>query len=234
MTPLRVFIGFDGREMAAYQVAEASLRRHASRPVVVEPLVLEQLRWKGLYTRAHSVREGRLWDDLSGAPMATEFALTRFLVPVLAGFEGWALFVDCDFLFRADVAELFALADQSKAVMVVKHDHRPPEAIKMDGQAQLLYPRKNWSSLMLFNCAHYAHAGQAERVNRWTGLQLHGFEWLKDDQIGSLPGAWNWLEMEPKAVHFTRGCPDMPGYERVAFADEWRGELARATGKEAA
>lgn len=234
MQPLRIFIGFDGRELDAYQVAEASLRKHASAALEIQPLVLEQLRWKGVYTRPHSMRDDRIFDEISGAPMATEFALTRFLVPVLAGFKGWALFCDCDFLFRSDVAELFALADESKAVMVVKHDYRPQEAVKMDGQVQTTYPRKNWSSLVLWNCAHYAHAGQQDRVNRWKGLQLHGFDWLKDVDIGSLPGAWNWLEMEPKAVHFTRGTPDMLGYGKVAFADEWREELHRACGKAAA
>ena len=98
----------------------------------------------------------------------------------------------------------------------------------MDGQLQLQYPRKNWSSLMLWNCRHRAHAPVADIVNTWTGRRLHGFEWLDDTLIGALPAAWNWLEghsapqVDPKAVHFTRGTPDLPGYENVPHADEWR------------
>jgi hypothetical protein len=241
MSALKIFIGFEPRERDAYLVAAHTLRRHASQPLEIEPLVLEHLRWKRLYNRAHSFdAAGRLWDEISHAPMATEFAITRFLVPHLAGYRGPALFIDCDFLFRADVAELFALFDERLAVQVVQHAHTPTEEKKMDGQIQTAYPRKNWSSCVLWNCAHLKHAGQLERVNRWPGLWLHRFLWLEETEIGALPKVWNWLEgtsqlelfgqeISPKAVHFTRGIPSMPGYERVAFADEWRAALAEAT-----
>jgi hypothetical protein len=115
---------------------------------------------------------------------------------------------------------------------------KPAEAgTKMDGQAQTAYPRKNWSSLMLFNCGHLLHAGQLERVNRWPGLWLHQFRWCHDyPDLGFLPKPWNWLEgiddpaIVPAAVHFTRGIPSMPGYENSAYADEWREELSYAGG----
>jgi len=226
---LKVFVGFDGRELAAYQVCVESLRRHASVPLEIRPLILEHLRWQGLYQRAHEVRDGVLWDVISDAPMSTEFALTRFLVPALADWKGWALFCDCDFLFRGDVAQLFALADPAYAVQVVQHNHRPAEGVKMDGKPQLAYERKNWSSLMLWNCAHPHHAGQQDRVNRWRGLMLHQFQWLRDEQIGALPEEWNWLERRIHAVHFTRGTPDMPGYEAAEFSQEWRDTLVTAT-----
>lgn len=240
MSPLRVFIGFDPRERDAYLVAEHSLRKHASIPVDVQPLVLEQLRWKRLYRRPTEIREGRLWDQISGAPMATEFALSRFLVPHLALYDGWALFCDCDFLFRADVAELLGLADQRMAVHVVKHPFLDLSSdSKMDGQIQMAYPRKNWSSFMLWNCGHEAHAGALPRFNRWRGLRLHQLRWIPDDEIGELPIQWNYLEgisprltgcaRRPAAVHFTRGIPSMPGYEDSEYADEWRAELAEAT-----
>jgi hypothetical protein len=158
--------------------------------------------------------------------MSTEFALTRFLVPALCRAE-WAVFCDCDFLWRTDIDELLALADPRYAVMVVQHDYTPVEQFKMDGQIQLTYPRKNWSSLVLWNCLHPAHSVLPELVNTWTGRRLHGFEWLDDKLIGALPEAWNWLEghsspaLDPKAVHFTRGTPDLPGYEQVPYAGEW-------------
>lgn len=241
---MRVYVGFDPRELAAYQVAAWTIRRHASIPVEVEPLVLEHLRWKRLYERTHEKRGRILWDVISGAPMATEFALTRFLVPHLMRYRGVALFVDCDFLFRGDVAELFALADPSYAVQVVKHPEIPVGRYggelgeKMDGQKQTFYRRKNWSSCMLFNCAHDMHAGTLERVAKWRGLWLHQFRFLQDADIGELPLAWNWLEgisrpmpTPPLAVHFTRGTPDMPGYENAAYADEWRAALEACGGR---
>ena len=225
MEPLRIFIGWDPRETQAYAVCYNSILEHASQPVKIEPLVLADLEQAGLYRRPKIVKEGgQLWDVISDAPMSTEVSLTRFLVPHLAGHKGWALFVDCDFLFRRDVAELFQWATDDHAVMVVKHCHVPAEAIKMDGRQQTSYWRKNWSSLMLWNCGHQAVKElTVDRVNLWTGKALHGFAWLQDHQIGELPGEWNWLSLKnPAAVHFTEGVPDMPGYENVAFADEYR------------
>jgi hypothetical protein len=235
MRPLRVFIGYDPREAEAYRVAEHSIRRHASIRVDVQPLILDQLQQAGLYKRPTERREGRLWDGISAAPMATEFALTRFLVPHLAGYRGWALYFDCDFLWRDDVAELLAFADERYALMCVPHAHRSNSTAKMDGQVQTDYYRKNWSSLMLVNCAHLAHAGQLDRVNRWPGLWLHQFRWTQAEDVGWLPEAWNWLEGISKplaatcAVHYTRGLPSMPGYENSAFAAEWREELDHAS-----
>jgi hypothetical protein len=226
----KVFIGFDPREQDAYLVCEATVRR-SRQAVDVMPIVLEQMRWAGKYKRVTSMVEGRLWDEISKAPMSTEFAISRFLVPILAGWQGWALFCDCDFMFRGDVADLFDMADERYALMCVKHDHKPEESEKMDGQIQTSYPRKNWSSLMLWNCGHPMHAGQQDRVDRWPGLWLHGLRWLPDELIGALPPEWNWLEQSPKAVHYTRGTPDMPGYEQSAFAEQWRQELVLASGK---
>jgi hypothetical protein len=224
LEPFRVFIGFDPREADAYRAAEVSLRKHSSIPLEVQPLILKQLVDQGVYDRPTERRDGKLWDVISGAPMSTEFALTRFLVPELADYKGWALFLDCDFLFREDVAELLSWADDDFALMCVHHVHRPKEKIKMDGQKQTSYQKKNWSSLMLWNCGHLLHAGQVERVKRWPGLWLHQFRWLPSESIGALPERWNWLEgsSEPAAVHYTRGVPSMSGYESSAYADEWR------------
>ena len=234
---LKVFVGYDRREVAAYQVCVASLIGRASIRLDIAPLLEPDLRARGLYRRPQEERGGQLWDAISDAPMSTEFALTRFLVPHLAGYGGWALFCDCDFLWRADVAELLALADPRYAVMCVKHDHRPAEREKMDGRRQLPYRRKNWSSLVLWNCCHKANRALTPAlVGAWPGRNLHGFAWLDDHLIGGLPEAWNWLEgwsdpaLEPKAVHFTRGTPDMAGYEAVPFADDWRAVLAEVVG----
>lgn len=227
--PLRVYIGHDAREQLAFDIACESIERHASKPVRIEAVGMGAAAHKGLYWRPTHVRytpdgKQQLWDVISDAPMSTAFSIARFLVPHLAGFKGWAVFCDCDFLFRADIAELFALGDERYAVQVVKHHYVTGlNEQKMDSQANPHYRRKNWSSLVLWNCGHPANRQiTPEYVNAMTGRELHAFCWLADDLIGGLPFEWNWLELEPKAVHFTRGTPDMPGWERVAYAEEFR------------
>ena len=239
MVSLKVFVGYDPCEGPAYRACVASLRARSEAALEIQPLVQAHLRGLGLYRRPEEDRGPQTWDLISQAPVSTEFSLTRFLVPHLAGQGGWALFCDCDFLWRADVAELIGLLDPASAVMVVKHDHRPRETIKMDGRLQTGYPRKNWSSLVLWNCAHPAHrALTLDRVNAWPGRSLHGFAWLEDTQIGALPEAWNWLEgwsdpgIDPKAVHFTRGTPDMPGRADAPYASEWWAAVGQSDSQE--
>ena len=223
-----VWIGYDPREAEAFAVARHSIRR-LSGNVPVYPLVLEDLREAGLYKRPTSKRDGKLYDAISEHPMATEFAISRFLVPRLA--RGWAVFMDCDVLARADIAQLFAEADDKYAVMCVKHDHKPKDGVKMDGQAQTRYQRKNWSSVMLFNCDHPSNKKlTVDMINTVPGRDLHALRWLKDDEIGALDGAWNFLvghsdpSIDPSIVHFTEGGPWFDGYGDVAYADEWRAE----------
>jgi hypothetical protein len=219
--PFRVFVGYDSREVEAFDVCAFSLKRHASIPVDVRPIIQEEARHAGLYWRPV--------DPLA----ATEFTYSRFLTPYLAGYQGWALFCDCDFLWLADIAELLALADPSKAVLCVQHDHRPTETMKMDGKAQTVYPRKNWSSLMMFNCAHPSiRRLTPEAANTESGAYLHRMQWAADSEIGSLPETWNWLEGSsqvpaegtPHAVHFTRGGPWFEDYQTVTYGDLWIAE----------
>ena len=159
-----VYVGYDRREDIVYQVCRQSLIRNASLPVNVVPLIQNDLRARGLYTRGV--------DPLA----STDFTYTRFFVPYLTGYRGWALFCDCDFLWIEDISALIELADDRFAVLCVHHDHRPTERSKMDGQKQTVYPRKNWSSLVLFNCDHEANAALTpELVNRETGKYLHRF-----------------------------------------------------------
>lgn len=229
-----IWIGFDPRQVDAYAVARSSIRRNLPGMTKVSGLLLSRLQDAGLYKRPVSMRGAQLWDDISEAPMSTEFACSRFLIPHLCR-GGWALFVDCDVLIRRRLADLFRLADPDKAVMVVKHDHRPSAGeVKMVGQAQTQYPRKNWSSVVLWNLDHEANAALTlDMVNRLPGRDLHRFSWLEDNLIGELPVAWNWLEghsdpeIDPALVHFTNGVPSMPGYEQVRFAEQWRSELHR-------
>jgi len=228
-----VWIGFDPRETAAFAVARHSLLRCVRTPVPVRGLVLADLRARGLYNRPTSMRDGRLWDDISGAPMSTEFAISRFLVPHLAE-SGWAIFMDSDMLIRSDLFRLFDACQSDKAVMVVKHNYVPRETTKMDGQAQTQYPRKNWSSVIAFNCDHVANkALTVDLINTLPGRDLHRFCWLDDGEIGELDQSWNWLvghsdtDIVPDIVHFTEGLPNMSGYEDSEYADEWWAELTR-------
>jgi lipopolysaccharide biosynthesis glycosyltransferase len=218
MKPLRVFVGWDSREDIAYQVCKKSLERHSSIPLEVTPIRQSELRTRGIYWRGP--------DALS----STEFSFTRFLTPYLAGYAGWAVFVDCDFLFRGNIANLLDYRDSSKALCCVKHDYIPKELTKMDGKAQTQYPRKNWSSFMLINCAHEQVLKlDPDLINTASGLFLHRFNWLTDDVIGSLPATWNYLEgwhtaadcSNPTAVHFTRGGPWFDAWRNVEYAEEW-------------
>ncbi|HMU15818.1 MAG TPA: hypothetical protein PKC95_00105 [Thauera aminoaromatica] len=236
MSALRVYIGHDRREQDAYDVAVYSLRRHSSRPVVVTPLVLARLQAAGLSQRPYRIHRNSLWDVLSDAPCSTEFSNSRFLTPILAQ-HGWALFIDCDMLFLSDVSRLFALADPRYAVMVVKHEHAGDEGTKMDGCEQTRYARKNWSSVMLFNCDHPSNrALDLKLANNVPGRDLHQFCWLTDTEIGELPPAWNWLVgVQPKPdgaklAHYTLGAPCLPGHERGEHAGLWWAEHHRMMG----
>jgi hypothetical protein len=238
-----IFVGFDPRQAAAFAVARNSLERRDNLPIPVRGLVLSSLRERGLYWRPHEMRDGRLWDPISEAFMATEFSNSRFLTYHLARElqngsrreRGWALFIDCDVLVRTSIDKIVAGIDRKKALVCVQHRYEPPEgSAKMDGQVQQLYARKNWSSVMLFNLDHPANEALTPGlINTLPGRDLHRFCWLADEEIGALSPSWNWLaghsdaDLEPDIVHFTEGLPDVPGYENTPYADEWRVELAR-------
>lgn len=225
---LPVFIGHDVREQIAYEVCRYSMARRSTKPLYHVALKEQALRYIGMMDRP-VWREGvQRIDGRDGKPYSTDFSFTRFLVPALCQYDGWALFCDCDFLFLADVAELFDLADDSCAAMVVKHDHAPGESVKMDGVQQTVYRRKNWSSLILWNCGHPSNKRlTVEAVNTRSGSWLHGFDWLADDEIGTLPVGWNWLSgvtteaTPPKAVHYTLGGPWFPDCRDVPRGDQW-------------
>lgn len=230
-----VWIGTDSREEIAYQVCKRSIERRTSEPVYIRPLRQKALRYVGLYTRGSHLDNGVLVDDIDGKPFSTEFAFTRFLVPALQQYEGWAIFCDCDFLFRADIRELWELRDDRYAVMVVQHDHKPQDDTKMDGAVQEHYARKNWSSLILWNCEHPDNQNLSpEVVSQATGGSLHAFNWT--DNAGDLPHGWNFLEgrecekcaaledKDIKVVHYTRGGPWFEGWQNVEYAKDWEEE----------
>lgn len=214
---LQVFVGFDPREAVAFETLAHSIERRSSVPVSIKPLVQQDLREAGLYTRQRGPTE------------STEFSLTRFLVPALANFQGWSVFMDCDMLCRADIAGLAAQRREDKAVMVVKHDYVPKTQRKFLDQVQTKYERKNWSSVMLFNNER-CRALTAGYVNSASGLELHRFRWVDDSLIGDLPRAWNWLVTEydynpgAKLVHYTLGGPWFDAYRGCEYADEWFAE----------
>lgn len=209
----RIFIGFDSKEVVAYHVLAQSIIEHATMPVALSPIVLGHL--ESTFTRERN------------ALQSTEFSFSRFLVPYLSGFEGWSLFMDCDMLMRADIAELWALRDDRYAVMCVQHDYQPKVETKFLGQAQTKYEKKNWSSVLLFN-NDKCRSLTPDFVNNASGLELHQFKWLAGDAlIGALPAGWNWLVNEydhdpaAKNVHFTDGGPYFDEYRDDDYAAEW-------------
>lgn len=231
-----IWIGYDPREAEAFAVARLSLHRNMSRTIPISGLLLSDLRERGFYSRPTSERiiEGRqvLWDDISDAPMSTEHANARFLVPHIAP-KGWALFMDGDMLVRDDINRMFDSLDPRMAVYCVHHEYAPEHSEKMDGQIQTRYARKNWSSFLVFNVGHRSNAALTlEMVNTLPGRDLHRLCWLNDDEIGSLSPRWNSLvghnrTDDPAVCHFTEGVPNMPGYEHCEYADEWRAERDR-------
>ena len=228
-----IWIGYEPREAEAFAVARQSLRKHAP-GVPIHAVVLQELRDAGLYQRPTSTRDGRLWDDISEAPMSTEFAISRFFVPKIAGTQ-WAVFMDCDFLALSNLSGLLGKLNPTKAVMCVQHKHAPTNKTKMDGQIQTQYARKNWTSMSVWNTRHPGiERLTSEMINTLPGRDLHRLCWLYDYEIGALPVEWNYLVghskmpegKRPKLVHYTDGIPSMAGYEACEYADEWRAERA--------
>jgi len=213
---LNIFIGWDSRETVAYHVLAHSIIRRASIPITIFPLSLTSV--AGIYKRNRGPTE------------STEFALTRFLVPYLMNYRGMAVFMDCDMIFQADIAELVRDINKVpfKPVYVCKHSYRSKVSQKFLGQKQTNYPRKNWSSLMVFNSQHFtAQRLTPEYVNKTSGLDLHRFAWLDDREIGALGLEWNWLvgEYQPnskaKVLHYTLGGPWFEEYKDCGNADLW-------------
>ena len=215
---IRVFIGFDTVETVSYHVLSHSIQARCSEPVSITPLMLTQL--SGLMTREHHNLQ------------STEFSFSRFLVPHLCDYQGWALFMDCDMLVLDDMADLWKLRDDNFAVQVVKHDHVPKETTKFLGQPQSKYEKKNWSSVMLFN-NEKCKALTPDFVNTATGLELHRYQWLDGDHlIGDIPHRWNHLVGYDETVpvgevsnlHYTIGGPYFDDYKDTDYAAEWFAE----------
>jgi lipopolysaccharide biosynthesis glycosyltransferase len=220
---VRIYIGYDRSEHDAFRVACKTLSDYSD--IEPEPIDIERISAAGLLNRVVD-RRGQMYDLPSNAPCSTEFSVSRFLVPILCQ-RGWALFVDCDVVFMADPLDLMAYADPDKAVMVVKHNHIGAGE-KMGGMVQTAYPKKNWSSVMMFNCDHPANRRLSIwDVNTRPGRDLHGLYWLNDAEVGEIPPEWNWLVNvqpmpdEPKIAHFTNGGPWISGWVSAPYDDIW-------------
>ena len=216
MKPIPVFVGYDPREAIAYHTCVNSIIRHSSQPVAIVPVALNLFRE---YSETHT--DG-----------SNHFIYTRFLVPYLMDYQGWAVFIDGDMILRGDIAELWALKDYTKDVMVVKHDYETRMTEKYLGSPNENYPRKNWSSVILWNCnAIRNRILTPDFVQQSTGSYLHRFSWIDDERIGELPKEWNWLDVEyewnplAKLVHYTLGTPCFHEFaDRGDFSDEWHRE----------
>lgn len=211
---MKLYVGYDEREAIVYHTFCNSVLTKASKPVSFTPLALNTLNYRELHT------------DGSNA-----FIYSRFLVPHLNNYQGWALFVDGDMICNEDISQLFALIDNTKAVMVVKHDYKTKHPIKYLGNKNDDYPRKNWSSVILWNCGHAKNKVLSpDYIQQAHGSHLHRFAWLDDNDIGELPNEWNWLVLEqpenPKAklLHYTIGSPCFRDYQYLDHSLEWHDE----------
>ena len=210
---INVFIGFDNKEKIAYHVLSESIRRNSTKPIAITPIAINNL-------TDDFVRERNL-------NQSTEFAFSRFIIPHLMNYRGWALFMDCDMLMKADIAELWRLRDDKYAVQVCKHDYTPKEETKFLGQVQTKYEKKNWSSFMLMNCKKCTQL-TPNYVNSASGLELHQFKWLETENlIGNLPLEWNWLvgeynyKEDVKNIHYTKGGPYFKDYDTCDYSTDW-------------
>ena len=219
---INIFIGYDSKERVAYNVLSHSIIQNSTKPVAITPIALNHL-------RDDFVRE-------RNALSSTEFSFSRFMIPHLMNYQGWALFMDCDMLMFEDVSKLWRMRDDSKAIQVCKHDYIPKEKTKFLGQTQTVYPKKNWSSFMLMNCKKCTTL-TPDYVNKASGLELHQFKWLEGDHlIGDLPLEWNWLvgEYEHKDdvynVHYTKGGPWFEDYAKCDYSQDWFKNLEESNG----
>jgi lipopolysaccharide biosynthesis glycosyltransferase len=215
MKPIPVFVGYDPREAVAYHTCANSIIRHASRPVAIIPLALN------------------LFDDYKETHTdgSNHFIYSRFLVPHLMEYTGHAIFIDGDMIVRSDIVELWEQRDVTKDVQVVKHDYKTRMTEKYLGAPNENYPRKNWSSVILWNCNSFPNRRLTpDFVQQSTGSFLHRFTWLDDERIGELPREWNWLPDEygpnpdAKLLHYTLGTPCFHEFATTPMADEWHRE----------
>jgi lipopolysaccharide biosynthesis glycosyltransferase len=210
-----IFIGYDPREAVAYHVCANSIIRHASRPVSIIPLALNLFTD---YTETHT--DG-----------SNQFIYSRFLVPHLMDYTGHAIFIDGDMIVRSDIAELWEQRQKHYDVQVVKHNYETCMTEKYLGSKNENYPRKNWSSVIIWNCESQANKRLTpEFVQQSTGAELHRFTWIQDEQIGDLPAEWNWLPDEygpninADLLHYTLGAPCFHDFATTPMADEWHRE----------
>ena len=213
-----VFARFDEREAVGYHTFCASVIEHCSEPVSISPLHLGAL--QKVYSGGH--RDG-----------TNAFIYSRFLIPYLMGYSGFAIFVDgADMIVKDDIAKLWAMRDPFKAVQVVKHDYKTKHPRKYIGTKMEAdnadYPWKNSSSVMIINCSHYSWRHVTpQTVESMPGAYLHRFEFIDERFIGELPIEWNWLCQEygenenAKLVHYSIGVPAFPAYEDTEMAKDW-------------
>ena len=207
-----IFIGYDSKVKIAYHVLSESILRNSSTPVTISPINLNNL--KNIYTRKQ--------DPLA----STEFSFSRFLVPYLMNYNGWAIFMDSDMVMLSDITKLWNLRNEKYALQVCKHDYTPNSKNKFLGNNQTIYAKKNWSSLMLMDCSK-CKTLTPEYVNTKSGLELHQFKWLDENLIGSIPLEWNWLvgeypyKKDVYNIHFTEGGPYFKEYKNTEYANEW-------------
>jgi lipopolysaccharide biosynthesis glycosyltransferase len=217
MTPIPIFVGYDPREAIAYHTCVNSIIRHASQPVAIIPIALNLFQD---YEETHT--DG-----------SNHFIYTRFLVPHLMSYTGWAIFIDGDMILRDDIVKLwdYQKNDFGKDVYVVKHDYKTKMKEKYLGSKNEDYPRKNWSSVILWNCSNHPNRKLTpEFVQKSTGSYLHRFSWLDDSRIGELPLEWNWLPDEygpnpdAKLLHYTLGTPCFHEFADTPQGNEWHME----------
>jgi lipopolysaccharide biosynthesis glycosyltransferase len=219
LNKITIVVGFDQREAIAYHTFCQSILEKSTIPVQFVPLANNSLLF---YNEKHS--DG-----------SNKFIYSRFLTPFLCDFKGFAVYADGDMICNTDISELANLFDTSKAVQLVKHNYKTKRSIKYFGNKNQNYPRKNWSSLVVFNCQHPANRVLTPKfIQEHDGTFLHRFQWLQDDEIGELDSTWNYLAIEykprkdAKLIHYTLGTPCLIDFKDAEMSEIWWKTYSRA------
>ena len=102
-----IVVGFDQREAVAYHTFTQSIIEKSTMPVRFLPLSINSL---SNYNERHN--DG-----------SNDFIYSRFLVPHLMNFKGWAIYADGDMICLEDIKKLWNQRNNNYAVQVVKHDY---------------------------------------------------------------------------------------------------------------
>jgi lipopolysaccharide biosynthesis glycosyltransferase len=196
--PIRVFVGADESQLVPAAVLEYTIRKHTAGRV--EFTTMRDLPVPMPKDPAKRPRTG--------------FSFYRFMLPKLAGYQGRALYLDCDMQVFANLSELWAIPFDGQTVLCT-YQPEPPERWKGNKSFK---PGRHLAVMML-DCSrldwdvHEIVRGLDEDRYGYTEL-MSDLAIVPEEQIEErIPVEWNSLEHyeagTTKLVHYTQ-VPTQP------------------------